>query len=363
MISSRERVNNAVLRKPNDRAPYNFRAEPIVYAKIKRAMALASDEAVRQWACSDVRDVGVVFDGGGYGGYSGFGWRDKEVGPGVQEDFWGVRRERVCNEGGEFVEIRRHPLKDASFDEIRKCHWPDPRGMFDFTPLPRMIAQANGEGQYWWMIEGESMFDRSWALRGTEQLLMDLLDQPALADFLLEKMAGFFFEYTRMILEKAGGMIDAIGIYNDLGTQNGMLLSPLVYREFIKPRQKRYVEMVKTYGAKVFYHSCGAVEPILPDLAEIGVDIIDPLQMRAMRVTPEGMKKKHGTSLTLHGGLDTQGFLQAASAAEAAAEARHLLNTLGAGGGYILSGSHLYQADVPLENIAAIHGAATEERL
>lgn len=345
------------MRKPNDRPPYNFRSEPIVYDRIKRDRHLASDEDVRRWAASDVRDVGVVFAGGGYGGYSGFGWRDRDLGNGIQEDFWGVRRERVCNEGGEFIEIRQHPLGDLSFDAIRAYAWPDPRRLFDFRALPKLISETNGRERYWWMIEGESMFDRSWAVRGMELFLVDMLDQPELADFILDKMAAFFFEYTRMILKNAHGMIDAIGIYNDLGTQNAMLISPSAYREFVKPRQKRFIEMVKSHGAKVFYHSCGAIEPIIPDLQEIGVDIIDPLQLRAMRITPDEMKRKHGGSVTLHGGLDTQGFLQKANPAEVAKEVHTLIETLGSGGGYILSGSHLYQADVPLENIAAIHQA------
>jgi len=355
MITSRERVNNAILRKPNDRAPYNFRAEPVVYENIKRAMGLTSDEAVRTWAQSDVRDVGTVYSGGGYGGYSGFGWRDRELGGGVQEDFWGVRRQRVSNSGGEYIEICHFPMQAMAFDEIRNYNWPDPRKIFNFAPLAEMIRKANGNNRYWWMIEGESMYDRSWAVRGMEPFLMDLVGEPELADFILGKMAQFSFEYTRMILDKADGLIDAIGIYNDLGTQNAMLINPQLYREHVKPYQKRYIEMVKSYGTKVFCHSCGAVEPIIADLAEIGVDVVDPLQLRAMRMTPEEMQQKHGNSITLHGGLDTQGFLQKASPATVKGEVQRMLQTLGRDGGYILAGTHLYQADVPVANIAAIH--------
>ena len=357
MTSSRERVCNAIERKPNDRVPYNFRAEPSVYDKIKLEMSLPCDEAVREWAMSDIRDAGAIFNAGGYGGYSGFGWRDRDLGGGVQEDFWGVRRERVRNAGGEFIEICHFPMKEMSFDGIRSFEWPDPHRIYDFTALPGMLRKANGKNQYWWMIEGESMYDRSWAVRGMEQFLMDLVAEPEIADFILGKMAGFFFEYTRMILEKTDGMIDAIGIYNDLGTQNAMFISPAIYRERIKPHQKRYIEMVKSYGVKVFHHSCGAMEPVIPDLIEIGVDIIDPLQMKAMRTTPEEMKRKYGASVTLHGGLDTQGFLQNANPAEVCDEVRHLIDVLGDDGGYILSGSHLYQSDVPVANIKTIHEA------
>ena len=187
--------------------------------------------------------------------------------------------------------------------------------------------------------------------------MIDLLIEPELADLMLEKMADFFFRYTKMILDSANGCVDAIGIYNDLGTQNGMMISPETYRQFIKPRQKKFIEMVKSYGTKVFYHSCGAVEPILEDFISIGVDIVDPLQMVAMKVEPEYLKNKYGDRITFHGGLNTQSFVNIANCNEIANEVRHLVSVLARDGGYIMAGSHFYQVDIPPENIKALHQA------
>ena len=190
-----------------------------------------------------------------------------------------------------------------------------------------------------------------------EGFLADLLSEPEITERLLSRMADFFFQRTVMILQAAQGCLDGIGLYNDLGTQDGMMISPALYRQFVKPKQKRLIEMAKSYGVRVFYHSCGAIEAVYDDLIEIGVDIIDPLQMGAMRVTPEHLQAAYADRVTLHGGLDVQKMLPWATPSEVAAEVNHLLGTLGAKGGYILAGSHFYQIDIPLANIEAIHSA------
>ena len=356
-ITSRERVHNAIRRKPNDRVPYNFRAEPEVYDKIKQAKGLPTDEAVRVWARSDIRDAGGIFSEGGYGGYSGFGSKDRSMGNGVQEDFWGVRRQRVSYEGGSYIDICHWPLKAMSMDDIRKYRWPRPQDIFDFTTLPQRIADLNQGNEYFWMIETESLFDRCWALRGMEQFMTDMLVEPELADYMLSQMADFFLQYTQMILRASKGKLDAIGLYNDLGTQISMMISPELYRTFIKPWQKRLIALAHAQGCKVFYHSCGGILPVVEDLIEIGVDILDPLQMRAMKVSPEDLYRRFGGRVTFHGGLNTQHFMPGAMPSEIAQETRHLIQALGPDGGFIMAGTHLYQVDIPVENIAAVHQA------
>ena len=360
-ITSRERVRNAIEHTANDRTPYNFRAEPEVYARIRNERNLPSDEQVRIWARSDVRNIGHIFSGGGYGGYSGFGWSDRVLPDGTQEDLWKVRRKRVRYDGGAYTDICHWPMKDASPAQIRAFDWPDPADVFDFSTLPAKVATLNRGNEYWCMIETESLFDRCWALRGMENFMVDLLAEPDTAEFLLTRLAEFFHKYTVMLLTAADGCIDAVGLYDDLGTQNGMMIGPETYRRFIQPRQKRLIETVKSYGVNVFYHCCGAIEPIISDLIEIGVDILDPVQMAAMRVEPEYLKDRYGRELTFHGGLDTQGFLATAQPDEIRRSVRHLTSTLGNGGGYILAGSHCYQMDIPVENMEAVHTAVIEE--
>jgi len=265
-----------------------------------------------------------------------------------------VKRKKVQYEGGYYIDIVHCPMENASWSEIQSFDWPDPREIFDFSILPDMVNRLNRANKYWCMIEGESLFDRCWSLRGMEQFMTDLLIEPELASFIVGKMAEFFFKYTEGILKGAKGCIDAIGVYNELGTQNGMMISPHMYRQSIKPYQKQYIEMVKSYNAKIFYHSCGAVEPIYEDLIEIGVDVVDPLQLKAMNTKPEDLKRKYGDRITFHGGLDTQGFMNSAGTDEVVNEVHHLVRVLGEPGGYILSGSHHYQIDIPVSNIEAV---------
>ena len=142
MITSRERVANALDRKPNDRTPYHFRAEPEVYEALKIAHGLSSDEEVRRWANSDVRDLGTIFAEVGYGGYTGFGWSDRLLPDGTQEDFWGVRRRRVEYQGGAYTEICHSPLKEATARGMESYDWPDPSQIFDFSDLPARVPIA-----------------------------------------------------------------------------------------------------------------------------------------------------------------------------------------------------------------------------
>ena len=184
--------------------------------------------------------------------------------------------------------------------------------------------------------------------------MMDLVDDNEMAHLLVEGNGRFFRDYVRSILEAAHGSVDAIGLYNDLGTQDGMMISPSLYRKFFKERQRELIEMIHGFGAKVFYHSCGDIQAVLEDLIEIGVDILDPLQLKAMRLTPGDLAARVHERVTLHGGLDTQDLLVNGMADQVRQAARKLKRELGRNGRYILSCSHLLQVDVPVANMEAI---------
>jgi len=359
-MTSRERVLATVKGAPVDRIASHFRAEPEVFEALRGRLGLADDEAVRRWAKSDIRDLSGICNTGGYGGYSLFGWRDRDCGDGEQEDFWGVRRRRVAYDGGAYVEISRFPLSGAAPEQVLDYRFPDPRKIFDFGSLPERIQSLNrGAQRYFILMEGESLFDRCWALRGMEDFMMDLIDGNEAAEHLVEGNFRFFMEFTRMILEAGKGeaAVDAIGLYNDLGTQGGAMISPAIYRKHFKERQRRLAAMIHGFGAKVFYHSCGNLLPMLPDLLEIGIDILDPLQLNAMKLSPSRLRELAGNEVTLHGGLDTQGLLVNGSPDDVRREAETLKRELGRAGRYILSCSHYLQPDVPIANIQAVVGA------
>ena len=356
-MKSKERVLATLEGKPVDRVASDFRAEPEVLERLRLHLNLPDAEAVRAWAKSDFRDLGFICNTGGYGGYNSFGWKDKVLPDGRLEDLWGVHRAMVDYGDGAYIDIVNFPLRDMQgIDEIRKYQFPDPAKIFDFTDLPSFVDKTNREGndEFFFIIEGESLFDRCWALRGIEAWMMDLLADPDVAEHLLENNYRFFYNYTRMLLEGAKGKVDAIGIYNDLGNQRGMMISPDLYRQYCKGRQREYIKMVHGFGVKVFYHSCGGITDILEDMIDIGVDILDPLQLVAMQLTPEELITRMGDRITLHGGLDTQTLLVNGSPQEIAKEARHLKSVLGRHGKYIYSCSHLVQMDVPVRNIEAL---------
>jgi len=258
-------------------------------------------------------------------------------------------------DGGYYIDIVHSSLKNTpGIDEIRKYQFPDPRKIFDFSSLPETVRKLNKNNEYFIMIEGESLYDRCWAMRGMEEFMMDLLTDEPTAEYIIEYNRKFFYEYTRMILESAKGCVSAIGIYNDLGNQRGMMIAPSLYRRFFKEHQRELIKMIKSFGVKVFYHSCGNIREILEDLIEIGVDILDPLQLKAMSLAPKELADIVGNRLALHGGLDTQDVLVNGSQEEIRAAIRTLKQDLGKYGKYIFSCSHLLQVDVPIKNMELI---------
>lgn len=360
-MTPRERVLATLAGRPVDRIASDFRAEPEVFSALRTRLGLPNDEAVRHWARSDFRDLGVLYGTGGYGGYNSFGWRDEILPDGTQRDFWGVRRQRVGYGAGSYVDIVEYPLKHCrSIDELRRYRFPSPREIFDFSSLPEAIRQTQRApgGPFFLLMEGESLHDRCWALRGIEEFLMDMAADEDSAEFLIEGNFRFFTEYTRLLLEQARGTLDCIGIYNDLGCQQGLLSAPSNYRKYFQARQAEYIRMVKSFGVKIFYHSCGGITDLLDDLIGIGADILDPLQLNAMRLTPEQLIGCVGDRITLHGGISVQDLLVHATPEEVRANVRELTRVFGQHGRYILSCSHLLQIDIPLENVEALRPTA-----
>ncbi len=142
-----------------------------------------------------------------------------------------------------------------------------------------------------------------------------------------------------------------------MGSQNGPLISRPMFREFVAPYLKEMADCIHGLGGKVLYHSCGAIYSLIPDLIQLGVDVLDPIQPVKPEMAPERLKAEFGDRLSFHGGIDMQRLLPYGSPAEVRAEVRRYCETLGRGGGYILAPAHLFQPDVPPENILAVYTA------
>lgn len=193
--------------------------------------------------------------------------------------------------------------------------------------------------------------------------MLDLALRPDWARAIMDRVQAYLFERTRRILVAGGGRIDMVEYNDDVGSQRGLLLSPSMWRERLKPRMRQFVQLCRSFGAKVRYHSCGGIRPIIPDLIEIGVDVLNPIQTQATDMDPRGLKAEFGSRITLNGGIDTQNLLPYATRRQVYDAVSSLLDDLGRDGGYILAPSHVFQGDVPVENVLAVYAAALGKKL
>jgi uroporphyrinogen decarboxylase len=209
---------------------------------------------------------------------------------------------------------------------------------------------------------GGSMYEYSWYQRGLERWFIDMLENPAFCEVLLDKMLGFWKDYYIGYMSEVGDLVDVVQIGDDVAGQDGPMFSPQFYRSVVKPRLKELIKHIKSLtAAKIWYHTCGGCTELLPDLIECGIDILNPVQISAKGMNPEVLKERFGDKLVLWGGAcDTQHFLPFASPQQVAEHVRKNLEIFKPGGGYVFNNVHNIQADVPVENIIAMFDTAYE---
>lgn len=200
----------------------------------------------------------------------------------------------------------------------------------------------------------KSFWEQGYFLRGFERLLMDLVENPEFVMGLMEKLLEINLAFTGRFLDVVGPYIHVFRTADDLATQRGLLISLNIYRRLLKPVYKRYFDFVHSKTeAKIFYHSCGNATGLIDDLAEIGVDIINPVQVSAMGDTA-ALKARFHKRIVFWGGIDTQHVLPHGSPADVGAEVRKRITDLAPGGGFVVAPVHNIQPDVPPENIMAM---------
>ncbi len=206
--------------------------------------------------------------------------------------------------------------------------------------------------EYWIVgVTVTTIFETAWALRGLEQMMLDMILDPDLANHLLD----IPYHYHLTAAKKLASLgVDMIWTGDDVGSQNQMLISPDMWRTFLKPRMANFISELKAINpaVKVAYHSDGDVEPIIPELIEIGIDVLNPIQPASM--DPAEIKRKYGDKLCFWGTVDEQHTLPFGSPADVEAEVRERLHTVGQDGGLILAPTHHVQLDTPLENFWAM---------
>ncbi|MCO6450561.1 MAG: hypothetical protein J5I90_07195 [Caldilineales bacterium] len=249
---------------------------------------------------------------------------------------------------GHYTEIVSHPLADA--DAIASYRPPDPTRPELYVDSDRMIRQFGDE--YWIVgVTVTTIFETAWALRGLTQMMLDMIDGPDLANVLLDIPYHYHLAAAKKLVELG---VDMIWTGDDVGSQRGMLISPEMWREFLKPRMANFIAELKAINpnVKLAYHSDGDIRPIIPELIEIGVDVLNPIQPASM--DPGEIKRKYGKKLCFWGTIDEQHTLPFGSPDDVCREVAERLQTVGHDGGLILAPTHHVQLDTPLENFWAM---------
>jgi uroporphyrinogen decarboxylase len=274
------------------------------------------------------------------------------------EDFWGVKKKPVSYGEGSYYEICYYPLKDIqTVQELDRYRWPS-ADWFRYDLIKDMIKGLNGDGEYCIIAASANPFETSWAMRGFEQALMDMVTKPDLVHAIMQRVTDFFLETFSRLLKAADGMIDLVYTSDDIGGQTNLLVSLPMWEEFIKPYHVRINEMVHNMGAKIMYHSDGAIMNAVEGLIDMGIDILQPLQFDARGMDPAILKQQAGDRLCFEGGVSVQKLLPFGTAEEVVGETKKLIDILGKDGGYILGPSHCVQAGTPPENVYAMFETA-----
>lgn len=314
-----------------------------------------TDSLIRHLGCADWREVKrkLRLD-------SPIEVGPRYTGPALQEnaDPLGCIHREVDYGSGTYSECVNHPL--AVFDTVEEIErgytWPSP----DWWDYSDIAQQIEGCEDYPIRGGGSEPFLQYAKLRGQEQAFMDLLINPEVAHYCLDKLFDLAYENTRRIYEQIPGQVTISYVAEDMGGQSALMFSPAQVHEFLIPRMKRMINLVHEAGAYVFHHNDGSCRRIIPDMIEAGIDALNPIQWRCPGMEREELKREFGDKLVFHGGVDNQHTLPFGSVDDVRQEVIDNLRILGDGGGYILAPCHNIQPVTPMENIVAMYETGYE---
>ena len=271
-------------------------------------------------------------------------------------DPFGFRRKA----GGTYMEIGTPaPLEHAEdINEILSDpFWPDPEKDFSVEGVGK-TARRIEEADYATCIRRGCIFEPSWIRRGFNKLLEDMYLRPKFAEVILDKVTEQQIQIYDMLLDEAGDYATLVTTLDDLGAQTTALISPKIYRKFLKPRQKKLFDHIRSKtNAKIYYHSCGNMAMFIPDLIEIGVDVLHPIQPECPDMDLTILKENYGDKIVFCGGIGSQQILPRGSVEDVYTEVRRTIKAGAIGGGYIVAPGHVVQPEVPAWNIEALYSA------
>ena len=275
-------------------------------------------------------------------------------------DIWGTRWRKPPS--SLYWDMVDYPIKEPTLEALNRYPWPDPDDPGRTEGLREKAKYLYERTDYAIVVDnpGFGVFEQGWALRGMENFLMDLVLHEKFAEALIERMADYKIALWGHILDTVGEYVQVVMEADDIGTQQGPMVSPETYRKLVKPAQKRVRKSIKNKTkAFLFLHCCGSVRKFLPDFIDMGLDILNPVQVAAKDMDPKELKSEFGKDLTFWGGgCDTQNVLAFGNPDDVEKEVKQRIAELAPGGGFVFNQIHNIQPQVPAENILRMLEAA-----
>ncbi len=345
-MTSKQRVLTAINHKQPYKTPITFDAEKEVYEALYKHFNISEKEALFDKLNVDTWMILPK------------GFEPKPIeGTREKQSIWGYKTTVASYSGGTYDEICYNPLAGKNNIEDIK-NWKAPGiERLDFSHFPSEVENYEDRaiiGVFTWGAYFIAAY-----VRGMEDLFMDFAIRKEYAHHLISKIAESSLLFLDNMLTNYGDGIDIVYMADDYCSQQGPLFSPQTFKEFVMPYLTRVVENTHSHGKKFLLHCCGAIRPLLPMIIDAGIDMLEPIQIRAKGMDPEGLKRDFGKDLCFYGGVDLQDVLCKGSPSQVASEVKRLIDILGAGGGYIIGPGHTYiQIDASLENIITMYETA-----
>lgn len=356
-MNHRDRVLTTLNHQSPDRCPMQISFTPEFASRLKKELGLADSDLHNPHGGGNTyaieRELGEDMLLTSVGWANSYYASDTYSRDGLTYvDEWGVTWRNSPYETpfgtGTYTEMIGHPLADDA--AIASYQPPDPTRPELYTEAERVIKTYKND--YWIVgVTVTTIFETAWALRGYEQTLLDLALNPDLIEALFDIPFHYHLTAAKKLVELG---VDMIWTGDDIGAQHQLLISPATWRAHLKPRMAEFIAQLKAINpaVKVAYHSDGNIEALIPELIEIGLDVLNPIQPQSM--SPAEIKRKYGDNLCFWGSIDEQFTLPFGTPAQVQAEVLERLQTLGRSGGLILGPTHHVQLDTPLENFWAM---------
>ena len=278
-------------------------------------------------------------------------YEKRTYGDGRYDNEWGI----TFQDEGHYQGVVGNPLREASLEDLDTYLWPDvsdPRRVQGLRERAEYLYEKTDYAIVAYRPTPSGLFETASMLRGMEQFMVDMMVDKGFANAMLDNILEIHMDLYRLQLGAIGHYVQIVEVLDDYGTQSGLMISPTLYTELLLPRHRQLTALIRELApaAKIVFHSCGGVAPLIPYFIKAGFDILNPLQPKAVGMDFPKMKAEFGDRMSYLGGMDVQQTLRGPKDG-VRQETIERLRVLAPGGGYIFAPSHNLSHDVPMENV------------